>query len=93
MSVWQLATTVAAILVLPIRHSGGFIFVAGSNIFNKGPFSLSEKNARKVFTGFTQSLTTSNSYINFIIKPRYYKQLHVAEYCTFLHLLQRLRNP
>ena len=29
MSVWQLATTVAAILVLPIRHSGGFIFVAG----------------------------------------------------------------
>ena len=29
MSVWQLATTVAAILVLPIRHSGGFTFVAG----------------------------------------------------------------
>ena len=28
-SVWQLATTVAAILVLPIRHSGGFTFVAG----------------------------------------------------------------
>ena len=29
MSVWQLATTVAAILVLSIRHSGGFAFVAG----------------------------------------------------------------
>ena len=29
MSVWQLATTVAAILVLPIRHSCGFTFVAG----------------------------------------------------------------
>ena len=29
MSVWQLATTVAAILVLPICHSGGFTFVAG----------------------------------------------------------------
>ena len=29
MSVWQLATTVAAILVLPIRHSGDFTFVAG----------------------------------------------------------------
>ena len=29
MSVWQLATTVAAILVLPIRHFGGFTFVAG----------------------------------------------------------------
>ena len=29
MSVWQLATTVVAILVLPIRHSGGFTFVAG----------------------------------------------------------------
>ena len=28
-SVWQLATTVAAVLVLPIRHSGGFTFVAG----------------------------------------------------------------
>ena len=29
MSVWQLATTVVAILVLPIRHSDGFTFVAG----------------------------------------------------------------
>ena len=29
MSVWQLTTTVAAILVLPIRHSGSFTFVAG----------------------------------------------------------------
>ena len=29
MSVWQLATNVAAILVLPICHSGGFTFVAG----------------------------------------------------------------
>ena len=29
MSVWQLATTVAAILILPIRHSVGFTFVAG----------------------------------------------------------------
>ena len=28
MSVWQLTTNVAAILVLPIRHSGGFTFVA-----------------------------------------------------------------
>ena len=28
MSVWQLSTTVAAILVLSIRHSGGFTFVA-----------------------------------------------------------------
>ena len=28
-SVWQLATTVAAILVFPIRHSSGFTFVAG----------------------------------------------------------------
>ena len=32
MSVWQLATTVAAILVLPIRHSSGFTFVAGRAI-------------------------------------------------------------
>ena len=29
MSVWQLVTTVATILVLPIRHSGGFTFVVG----------------------------------------------------------------
>ena len=29
MSVWQLATTVAAILALRIRHSCGFTFVAG----------------------------------------------------------------
>ena len=33
MSVWQLTTTVAAILVLPIRHSGGFIFVGGCILY------------------------------------------------------------
>ena len=31
-SVWQLATTVAAILVIPIRHSCGFTFVASKRV-------------------------------------------------------------
>ena len=35
MSVWQLTTNVAAILVLPTRHSVGFTFVAGRAIHEK----------------------------------------------------------